>query len=51
MYFGPKAPAGKESNWVPTVEGRKFFLAFRFYGPKAAMFDKSWQLNDVEKLK
>jgi hypothetical protein len=51
MYFGPKAPAGKESNWVPTVEGRKFFLAFRFYGPKAAMFDKSWRLNDVEKLK
>lgn len=50
LYFGPKAPAGKESNWVPTVEGRKFFLAFRFYGPKAAMFDKSWQLNDVEKL-
>ena len=51
LYFGPKAPEGKESNWVPTVEGRKFFLAFRFYGPKAAMFDKSWQLNDVEKLK
>ena len=48
LYFGPKAPAGKESNWVPTVEGRKFFLAFRFYGPTAAVFDKSWQLNDVE---
>ena len=23
VYFGPKAPAGKESNWVPTSAGRK----------------------------
>jgi hypothetical protein len=51
LYFGPKAPAGKKSNWVPTIKGRKFFLAFRFYGPKAAMFDKSWQINDVKKQK
>ena len=21
IYFGPKAPAGKESNWVPTRAG------------------------------
>jgi hypothetical protein len=22
VYFGPKAPAGKQSNWVQTVPGR-----------------------------
>jgi hypothetical protein len=51
VYFGPKAPAGKESNWVPTVERRRYFLAFRFYGPKAAVFDKSWKLRDCELVK
>ena len=29
IYFGPKAPAGKESNWVPTDPERKFELMFR----------------------
>ncbi len=50
VYFGPKAPKGKATNWLPTVPGKKFFLIFRFYGPKPAFFDKSWKLNDVEKL-
>ena len=22
VYFGPKAPAGKESNWIQTVPGK-----------------------------
>src|SRR5262249_50575819 len=26
IYFGPKAPTGKESNWVPTDPARKFEL-------------------------
>ncbi|MHC4665213.1 MAG: DUF1214 domain-containing protein [Planctomycetota bacterium] len=47
VYFGPKAPKGKESNWVPTAKGRKFFLLFCFYGPKPAALDKSWVLNDI----
>jgi hypothetical protein len=50
IYFGPKAPQGKEANWLPTVPGKKFFLIFRFYRPEPALFDKSWKLNDVEKL-
>ena len=50
IYFGPKAPQGKETNWLPTVPGKKFFLIFRFYRPEPALFDKSWKLNDVEKL-
>jgi hypothetical protein len=34
-----------------TVPGKKFFLIFRFCGSEPAFFDKSWKLNDVEKLK
>ncbi len=51
VYFGPKAPKGKETNWLPTVPAKKFFLIFRFYGPEPSLFNKSWKLNDVEKLK
>jgi len=51
IYFGPKAPKGKESNWLPTVEGRRFFLLFRFYGPQKGVFDGSFELNDIVKVK
>jgi hypothetical protein len=50
IYFGPKPPDGKESNWVPTDPERKFELMARFYGPKKKFFDKVWKLPDVEKL-
>jgi hypothetical protein len=50
IYFGPKAPAGKGSNWVPTDPARKFELMFRLYAPKKEFFDKVWRLPDVEKM-
>ena len=50
IFFGPKAPAGKESNWVPTDPNGKFELLFRFYGPEQPLFDKSWKLLDVERI-
>ena len=48
LHFGPEAPQGMESNWIPTTPGRNFFLLFRFYGPEPAVFDKSWQLDDIK---
>ena len=51
LFFGPKAPKGKESNYVPTADGKKYFLLFRFYGPEPAVFDQSWILNDFELIK
>jgi len=48
VYFGPKAPTGKETNWVPTKAGGKFEVLFRFYGPDKSLFDKSWVLTDIE---
>lgn len=49
IYFAPKPPAGLESNWIPTKED--FFLIFRLYGPDKPLFDKTWTLNDVAKIK
>ena len=50
VYFGPKAPAGKESNWVPTDANGRFEALFRFYGPEKPLFDKTWVLPDIEKI-
>ncbi|MBL4796299.1 MAG: DUF1254 domain-containing protein [Oleispira sp.] len=51
LYFGPKAPKGKESNWVQTLPERGWWVWFRFYSPKEPFFDKSWQLTDFELVK
>ncbi len=48
VYFGPKAPVGKESNWVQTVPGKGWFMILRLYGPLEAWFDKSWQPGDIQ---
>ena len=50
VYFGAKAPAGKESNWVPTKADGGFEVMFRFYGPNKPLFDKTWKLPDIEKI-
>lgn len=50
IYFSEKAPAGLESNWIPTA-GEDFFLLFRLYGPEDAYFNKSFKLPDLEKIK
>jgi hypothetical protein len=49
IFFGPAPPPGRERNWVPTLPGRGWFPLFRLYAPKAAFFDKSWVLGDLEK--
>lgn len=51
IYFGPKAPKGKESNWLQTDPERRFFLLGRFYGPEPAILDGSFELNNIELLK
>ncbi len=51
IYFGPKAPAGKQSNWVPTSAEGKFEVLFRLYGPEKPFFDKTWKIPDIEKVK
>lgn len=50
VYFGPEAPAGKQSNWIPTNPGGRFEVLFRFYGPEKPLFDKTWVLPDIERI-
>jgi len=50
IHTGPKAPAGFEKNWIPTVPGRNWFAYFRFYNPTEAYFARSWPLPDFEEF-
>jgi hypothetical protein len=50
MYFGPKAPKGLESNWIPTA-GKKPFPVVRIYGGTEEFWNKSWKMPDVELVK
>jgi hypothetical protein len=50
LYFGPKAPDGKEQNWIPTVPNQGFFAYLRFYAPLEEYFNRSWELPDIEKV-
>ncbi|MDT4858906.1 hypothetical protein FQZ97_933970 [compost metagenome] len=50
LYLAPKAPAGKEHNWIPTKPGVRTLLIFRFYQPDKGVADKSWQLPDLERV-
>jgi hypothetical protein len=50
VFFGPKAPKGKESNWIPTSAKGRFEALFRFYGPEKPLFKKTWVLPDIEKV-
>lgn len=51
LHFGPAAPAGKESNWLPTIPGRGWFAYFRLYAPTEPYFDRSWKLPDLVRVK
>jgi hypothetical protein len=47
LYFGPTAPAGLESNWIPTM-GKTPYVWLRLYGPEDAFWNKSFKMPDVE---
>jgi hypothetical protein len=49
LYFGPTAPKGMESNWLPT-EGKRPYVWLRLYGPGKAFWDKSFVMPDVKRL-
>ncbi len=51
LYFGPKAPSGKEANWVQTVAGKGWFTLLRLYGPLEPWFDKTWRPGEIEEVK
>jgi hypothetical protein len=50
IYCGPRARAGFEDNWIPTIPGRSWFAYFRLYEPTASYFDRRWALGDFERV-
>lgn len=51
LYFGPAAPAGKESNWIQTVPNKGWWVILRLYGPLEPWFDKTWRPGEFEPVK
>jgi len=51
LYFSPQAPQGMEKNWVKTIPGKGWFTAMRLYGPLQPILDKTYKINDFEKVK
>jgi hypothetical protein len=51
LYFGPKAPAGMEANWLQTVPGKGWFCLLRLYSPTEAWYDKTWRPGEIELVK
>ncbi|MEX6686414.1 DUF1214 domain-containing protein [Danxiaibacter flavus] len=51
LYLGPKAPAGKEKQWIKTIPGKGWFVYIRIYGPEQAAFDGSWKPGDFEEVR
>ena len=51
VYFAPKAPAGKEGNWLQTLPGKSWFTILRMYGPLQPWIDKTWRPSEIELVK
>ncbi len=49
LYVGPKAPAGLETNWIPT-RGKRPMPMLRFYGATDAIYDKTFKMPDFEEV-
>jgi hypothetical protein len=48
VYFGPKAAAGKEKNWVQTIPGNGWNTILRLYSPLEPWFNKTWRPGEIE---
>ncbi|MGA7874573.1 MAG: DUF1214 domain-containing protein, partial [Desulfoferrobacter sp.] len=48
VYFAPKAPEGKEGNWLQTVPGKSWFTILRMYGPLEPWINKTWRPGEIE---
>ena len=52
LYFGANPPDNPDlaKNWIKTDPSKGFFVVFRFYGPTEGYINKTWVLNDFERI-
>jgi hypothetical protein len=50
VYYGPKAPAGEENNWVQIIPGKGWNTIPRLYGSLEPWFDKSWRPGEIDRV-
>jgi hypothetical protein len=50
VYFGPKAPVGKDNNWVQTIPGKGWSTLLRLYSPLEPWFNKTWRPGEIEPM-
>ena len=50
LYFGPKAPEGKKTNWIKTIPSKGWFGILRLYGPLDPWFNQTWKLGAIKKM-
>jgi hypothetical protein len=50
VWFAPKAPKGKEKNWVKTIPGEGWSILIRLYGPLEPFFDDEWKPDDIVRV-
>jgi hypothetical protein len=48
VWFGPKAPAGKENNWIQTIPGKGWNMVLRLYEPMEAWVNGTWKPGEIE---
>jgi hypothetical protein len=51
VWFGPKAPVGKENNWIKTIPGKCWNMILRLYYPLESWFDKSWRPGEIVEVR
>ena len=51
LYFAPKAPKGKQINWIQTIPGKSWLIILRMYGPLEPWLDKTWRPSELELVK
>ena len=51
LYFGPKAPEGKESNWAQSNPGESFIVYLRLYEPLKPYAEQIWPVYMIQKNK
>jgi hypothetical protein len=50
VWFGPKAPPGREDNWIQTVPGKSWYMILRLYGTLETGHDNTWRPGKIEPI-